>query len=493
MIMISMILSAGYLPPRAHKGCIYWVAPSPIGDDAHPGTSTKPWASLEHAVNSIPDLSCTVYVNNGTYKGRNRITRRFDSMTNFKAVEPYGPIFESDGMVVDINGAKNLRFEGFEFRHSGTGESPQVVKVDRAGDVWSENIIFYNNIFHDSNNDDLLKIHNGARFITVSNNLFYNQMDSEQHIDVNSVTDITISDNIFFNDFSGSGRNNPGNTKAFIVIKDSNQNDDGLIGARRVHVKRNIFLNWQGGSAESFIQVGNDGKPYFEAQDVQIENNLFLGNSADKVGSVFGVRGARDVIFNNNTIVGDMPCTSAYAFRIGVSGENPKNENIAFYNNIWSDPTGTMGSDLDETQCTFSDGKKENVNSLILENNVYWNDDEAIPDGLVDPLKQDNNALVGDPQIPTTYGPLILPRWDGNLFLSGMQSIRQEFLRLVGQYGQVGSSSIAARAADPEFTPKDDILGRKRDDSPEVGAFEIFQGGHCRDFSLPVFLLFECN
>ena len=491
--MLSMILSAGYLPPRVHEECIYWVAPSPIGDDDNPGSAAKPWATLEHAVEAVPDLSCTVWVENGLYDGRNSVSRRFETLTEFKAVEPYRAIFESEGMVLDINGAKNIRFEGFEFRHSGPGGSPQVVKVDRAGDVWAENIIFYNNIFHDSYNDDLLKIHNGARFITVSNNLFYNQMDSEQHIDVNSVTDITISDNIFFNDFASSGRSDPGNTKAFIVIKDSNQNDDGLIGARRIHVKRNIFLNWQGGSTETFIQVGNDGNPDFEAQDVQVENNLFLGNSDNKIGAVFGVKGARDIIFNNNTIVGDLPCTSAYAIRIGISGKNPQNENIYFYNNIWSDPTGTMGSDLDETLCTFSYGKSENVNDLILENNVYWNDDKGIPDGLVDPLKQDNNALVGDPQIPALYDSLILPRWQGNLFLSGMQSIRQEFLRLVGQYGQVGSSSIAAGAADPEFTPKDDILGRKRDNSPEVGAFEIFQGGLCQEISLPVFLLFGCN
>ena len=493
--LLTMMLSAGYIPPRAHADCKYWVAPPPAGSDDNPGTASKPWATLEHAAEAIPDISCTVWVNNGIFQGRNRISRRFESTTKFKAVEPYKATFEADGMVLDINGAKNLWFEGFEFRHSGPGESPQVVKVDRAGEIWAENITFHNNIFHDSYNDDLLKIHNGARFITVSNNLFYNQMASEQHMDVNSVTDVFIYDNIFFNDFAGSGREDPGDTKAFIVIKDSNQNDDGLLGSRRIQVRRNIFLNWQGGSLETIIQVGNDGNPTFEAQDVRVENNLFLGNSNEETGAVFGVKGARDVVFRNNTITGDLPCSTAYAFRIGVSGRNPKNQNIMFFNNIWSDPTGTMRVDTSGNECAFAYGKPENVINLILDNNLYWNGGKPIPDSnLVDPLASDHSALVGDPLFQDSHQSLILPRWQGNIFLSGMTTIRQEFLRLVSQYGQVPSNSIVAGASDPGNTPPDDILGRKRDDMPEIGAFEIFQDTRqCYFIDLPAFMLFDCQ
>jgi len=57
-------------------------------------------------------------------------------------------------------------------------------------------------VFHDSYDDDILKILDGARSVTVQDNVFYNQGPNEQHIDVNSVTDVRIEGNIFFNDFA---------------------------------------------------------------------------------------------------------------------------------------------------------------------------------------------------------------------------------------------------------------------------------------------------
>ena len=105
-------------------------------------------------------------------------------------------------------------------------------------------------MFHDSWNNDILKINNGARFIRVENNVFYNQgpgtISGDEHMDVNSVTDVSIEDNIFFNDFAGSGRPNLNDTSSFIVIKDSNAADDGLVGSFRIAVRRNVFLSWQG-------------------------------------------------------------------------------------------------------------------------------------------------------------------------------------------------------------------------------------------------------
>jgi hypothetical protein len=71
---------------------------------------------------------------------------------------------------------------------------------------------------HDSYNNDILKINNGAAQITVEGNMFYNQTGSDEHIDVNSVTDIVIQDNIFFNDFAGSGRSNENDTSRPVAI-----------------------------------------------------------------------------------------------------------------------------------------------------------------------------------------------------------------------------------------------------------------------------------
>lgn len=475
LAFVSVVLSSpGYISQGTAPGCDYWVAPPPTGDDSNPGTIGSPWASLKHASDSVPDDQCTVWFEDGDYSGGNRLNRRFSSLTTFKSIYPYQAVLKNDSTVVAISGGTNITLEGFVFSHSGPGASSQVVAVDQSKEGWAEYITLRNNIFHDSFNDDLLKIYSGVRFVTVENNIFYNQGSKEEHMDVNSVTDVTIQDNIFFNDFAGSGRSDPGNTKAFITVKDSNENDDGLLGSERIDIRRNIFLNWQGGE-EPFLQIGNDGKPYHEAKFVRIENNLMIGNSHKLVNALLDVSGAKDVIFANNTVVGDLP-SKAYAFRLDQKGLNPQNENIYFHNNIWSDPTGTMGADLSGKPNEFSDGDPEEVSNLILDNNLYGNGPLVIPPGdLVSPTKDDAHRIVANPLLNSHHENMVLPRWTGSAFLSGNLTIRQEFERLVELYGNIPPYSPAVERADPAFAPPDDILGRARSTEPDLGAYEAPQ------------------
>jgi hypothetical protein len=358
-----------------------------------------------------------------------------------------------------------------------------VVQVYRNEEIWSEYIVFRDNIFRNSYNSDLLKIYNGARFITVSNNLFYNQGASDQHIDVNSVSDVTIQDNVFFNDFAGSGRPLENDSKHYIVIKDSNEGDDGMLGAKRITVERNIFLNWQGNPGESFVQVGNDGKPYFEASQVSIQNNLFLGNSPNLIGAAFGVSGAKDVLFINNTVSGNLP-SLAFAARIDIKAENPKNETVILCNNIWSDPTGTMGmgtpEDADRNE--FADGDPGNTVNLVLDQNLYWNGPDVIPDGdLLSPLVDDAHPLIANPELNTRFSDMILPAWDGTKFASGNVLIREEFLRLATAYGTPSMQSPARLKGSPDCASKHDIFRLDRGQFPSFGAAQ----GPVRLFSIP--------
>lgn len=412
-----------------------------------------------------------VWFKDGTYSGENDLHERFASPVTFKAQHPYQAILQASGLVLELSGARNMIFEGFEFRHSGPGAQVLVVAVDGRGALWSEQITFRDNIFHDSYNDDLLKIYNGARFIHVSGNIFYNQGANEQHIDVNSATDVVIQDNVFFNDFAGSDRSQLNDTKSFIVVKDSNENQDGLEGSQRVTIRRNVFLNWEGGR-EPFIQIGNDGKGYHEAVDVRLENNLLVGNSANEVSAAFGVNGARDVTFVHNSVVGDLP-SYAYAFHIGIKDANPLNQNIYFYNNLWSDPTGTMGANHSEGDNEFSDGNRAETTNLVLDNNLYWNGGAPIPPGeAANPLVHDLRRVLGNPRHARAAANAILPRWNGSAFLSGNRSIRQEFLRLVILYGAIRPVSPVIGMADPAFSPPDDILGRMRGAVTDLGAYE---------------------
>ena len=472
MVLLTSFWRLETVQARGKTRCEFWVAPSPRGDDANPGTIDKPWATLEYAADNVDDNHCIVWFSSGIYEGSNRLNRRFETPTVFRSIVQYRAILESPGGVVLISGGKNIILEGFNIRHSGPGAKPLVVAIDQSRRGWAEKITLRNNIIHDSYNNDLLKIYNGCIDILIENNLFYNQGDSEEQIDVNSVFNVTIQNNIFLNNFESSGRENKNLSKQYIVIKDSNGPEDGLVGSRRVYVRGNVFLNWQGQEKETIIQVGLDGKPYFEAQDVHIENNLIIGNSEHQAGAAFGVRGAKDVFFINNTVVGDLP-SLAYAFRITISGENPRNENIYFVNNIWSDPTGTMGADLEGGGNEFSDGNLRDSENIFVSNNLYWNGGFEIPEGeLGSPQKVDEKFLIQNPLLDMNYEDLILPFWNGDQFLSGRESIREEYYRLVAQYGALPQNSPAVDLADLAFAPGNDILAHPRGMFADLGAFE---------------------
>lgn len=457
------LLHVEYQAP-APAECTFWV--SPTGDDAGAGRPDAPWATITHAAATVPDAGCTVEVAPGIYEGPVTVERRFATETVFRSTVPHRAVLEHTASVLDVDGAHNVTFSGFEIRHAGPGSTGYLVNVDKSnGDgVWAERVTLTDNVIHDSYDNDLVKIQSGVRNAVVAGNVFYNQGPNEQHLDLNSVTDVTVTDNVFFNDFARSGRVVQAATKHFIVVKDSGGSDDGLIGARRVHIRRNVFLHWEG-AVEALVQIGNDGKPYHEAIGVDVENNLFLGDGTDPVSAPFGVAGAKDVSVVNNTVVGDLPASS-YGMRVVRKGENPPNENVRFANNVWADSTGTMDG--------FSSGVLADTAGLTLASNLYWNGGAPIPGGdLLSPLVDDPSPVVADPGLAPDQTGIVLPYWTGTAFVSGATDVRSEFVRLVTGFGSTASTGPARGAADPTLSPVDDILGTLRDSDPDVGAFEV--------------------
>ncbi len=473
----------------------YWVSTGgsdTIGD----GSSEKPWATIGNALSNVPDGSI-IYVEPGTYEGRVRLTGQFAIGVTIVSSTPYQARLRNDSTVVTCFYGKGITLEGFDIAHSGPGAGALVIQIQDligtpGGDDYVSNITLKNNVLHDSYNNDILKINNGAGKITVTGNLFYNQTGQDEHIDVNSVTEVTIEDNLFFNDFAGSGRTNNNDTSSFIVIKDSNGNDDTNLGSRDIIVRRNVFLNWEGSSGSNFLLVGEDGKPYHEAQDVLVENNLMLGNAQNVMRAPFGVKGGKNITFRNNTVAGDLP-SLAFAMRLNTEGENPQNENISFYNNIWSDPAGTMGAENASRPNDFSDTPIGETDSFNLDTNLYFNGSNQIPVDENETVNHtdDPNAVYGDPLLGEQTG-IVLPRWipAESRFADGSLTIRQCFTALVNLHGALGEESTAVDRADPSHAPADDILKNPRpsesgaQDSlastrngeralPDVGAYEV--------------------
>ncbi len=484
LVFLCIVVITAFIVPDAIalQAGIYYVA-TDGNDSGGDGSFENPWATVNHALSAVPDGSI-ILVRPGTYMGRTSLRGIFSQGVTVRSEIPYQARLRNNGTVAICFYGKGITLEGFDIAHSGPGAGALVIQIqDLIGEPGGEDrvshITLRNNILHDSYNNDILKVNNGAGDILIEGNVFYNQTGSDEHIDINSVTDVIVQDNIFFNDFAGSGRVNNNDTSSYIVIKDSNQDDDAYLGSQHIIVRRNVFLNWEGSTGSNFVLIGEDGKPYHEAEDVLVENNLLLGNSSSVMRSPFGVKGGRDITFRNNTVVGDLP-SLAYGMRLNVEGSNPPNEEIHFYNNIWSDPTGTMGAENPSRPNDFSDTPINQTTSFQLSNNLYWNGGVDLPydaNELVN-YTDDTQRIVEDPLFPE-QNDILLPRWDPNrnTFADGSSTIRQAFERLVMSYGVPAEDSPVIDAGDPAQSPSEDILGNVRDTVPDLGAFEVEVGG----------------
>ena len=442
-------------------------------DNTGDGSLNNPWATITKALDNVPDNS-TILVRPGTYVGRVRIRGRFTQGVTVRSEIPYQAVMRANETVFTIFNAEGITLEGFDIAHSGSGASPLVVQIQTAEPPnITRRITLRNNILHDSFNNDILKVGNGAREIRIEGNMFFNQQGSDEHIDINSVENVVVQDNIFFNDFGSSGRINNNDTSSFIVIKDSNGSDDGILGSQKVQVRRNVFLNWEGSIGQSFLRLGEDGTINFEASDILVENNLMLGNAANLMRSDFTVQGGREIVFRHNTIVGDLPSLS-FAMRLIALGSNSANENIQFYNNIWSDPTGTMGTEA-FLDVDFAEAPVGQNTAVSLDNNLFWNGSSPIPPdiGQFITSTDDVNRIVDDPLLGSQVD-LVVPHWDGNAFKDKSTTIREAFERLVTLYGTPAPGSAVIDTANPIYSPTDDIFGNNRNSEPDIGAIEVF-------------------
>lgn len=444
-------------------------------DSTGTGASGAPYATITTALRNASDGD-TVIVRPGTYQGRQRLDGQFDQGVTVRSETPYqARLRHNSGAAVTVFTGRGITLEGFDIAHSPDNQGGLVVQVqDLLGDIPGagssgdddvvSRITFRNNIIHDSTDNDLLKINNGAQDVVVENNMFFNQAGSDEHMDVNSVRGVIIRGNVFFNTTPQAV------TSSFIVIKDSNGSDDSVLGSSDITVVRNIFANWQGNTGQSFIRVGEDGTANFEADNVLIESNLLLGNSSTLMRSAMTVMGSTNVTIRNNTVSGDLPARS-FAARLIASGSNQPNQNVAFYNNIWSDPTGTMGTEAFSGVDVF-DAPPEQNGLLIVDTNLYFNGGGAIPADTTQAIKvsDDSMATFGDPLLPDPAG-VVLPVWDGATFADGSSTVREAFLNLAAS-GQLGTASAAIDAADPTTAARLDLLGRLRQGAPDLGAVE---------------------
>lgn len=464
LLLFGMLLCA-----HAVHAQTFYVATNGTDSVSSDGSMAEPWRTITFALDQVSD-GALILVRPGLYSGRVRIRGNFASGVTVRSEIPYQARLRHSSTVLtifnDSADIAGITIEGFDIAHAGVGASPLVVQIQDGSGRETSRITLRDNILHDSYNNDILKINNGASDIVVEGNMFYNQTGSDEHIDANSVANVRIEGNLFFNDFAAAGRPVTNDTSSYIVVKDSNGASDEYMGSQDIQIRRNLFFHWQGSTGNNFVLLGEDGNATFEADGVVVENNLFLGDSTTPMRSAFGCKGVRNVVFRANTVSGNLP-SLAFAMRLNTEGANPPNQNIRFYNNIWSDQTGTMDD--------FSDTPIGETSSFALDNNLYWNGGQPLPEDpgeLINPGDDAHariaNPLLASPQ--TLVRPVYTP--GTGQFAGNYSRIADAFAGIATQYAEIGVGSGAIDQARADEMPIDDVLGRVRTGPGDLGAWE---------------------
>lgn len=210
---------------------------------------------------------------------------------------------------------------------------------------------------------------------------------------------------------------------------------------------------------------------------------LMLGHDSVRIRAAFGIKGSRAIRFRANTVVGDLP-GNAFAMRLNREAANPIVDDAFFHNNVWADPSGTMGADGVGTGNDFSDTPPADIATFAIANNLDWNGGAAVPDDPAEEINPSDDAAARftDPQLASNSNAA-RPYWieASGEFNGGYATIRAAFLGLVELYGRPGAGDGGLGQAASAEVPADDIRGVARGPAPyDIGAYE-------RDAAAPLF------
>ena len=222
-----------------------------------------PWRTIQHATSRMPDDGSTLVLLDGLYDGGQAVARQFSNFCTVRAEHAYrarlrgGP--GSTGPVL-LTTAANVIFQGLEIRLRRT-QGEYLVHISTAqGIPPGASRIASSTTAH---NNDMVKINSDTHHVLFRNCVFYNQTDGGgfQHFDINTCADIRLEDSICFNDYAGSGEQRTTAARGSSWPENSGDRPDVT---RRIALRRNIFLSWDGAPDMAFILLGEDGKPFFE-------------------------------------------------------------------------------------------------------------------------------------------------------------------------------------------------------------------------------------
>jgi hypothetical protein len=430
------VLPPGFGP--AATSCTYSSPGGPVvhvapdGDDTSgDGSLGAPWRSIQMTYDRVAP-GTTILLQPGVY-GENVVLDRTISpqRITIRAAIPYTARLEAPEHVLYCQGCTGLVLEGLDVRGLDAGSVIPVLHIDFANDVTVRNCIVNNA----GSNATLRVAGDPVGNITIARNMLY---DGGPALHVADASAVTVEDNFILDARS---------------VPDREVWIEAPTGAPTV-IRRNIIAGFRGCDTCGMLQLRLD-------QGSRVESNLFIGGPAPSQGAL-QLEGSTGLTFQFNTVVGDLP-GSAFALT-GTTYGGTATAGLTLANNIFSDPTGTMGD--------FADRTTAEIIGPMLRGNLYWNAGTPVPGDPNDAVtvQLDPQPILADPRLPAaTFVPTT---WDpaAGKFSDGSSTICEAFYGAAMQYGAISGDSPAAGAATGSDRPAD-LLGFTRP-TASVGALE---------------------
>ena len=275
--------------PSSAEGSVYWVAID--GDDADPGTRDEPWATLQHAADSVGP-GATVYVGEGAYEQRVEIRGSGTPGRPITFAVAPGERVVLDGSSLEVPPGQNamiaidsqhfVTIRGFEitgYRSDVSGHVPIGILVTGAAD----HVRLVGNVVHDMGTTFQGRNGGDAHGIAVFGTAGDHPIEEVEIVD-NELANLTL-----------------GSSEALVV---NGNVKDFRIEGNKVHDTDNIgidVIGFEGTAPDPTVDQARDGIVRGNVVwNVDSYGNPAYGN--DRSADGIYVDGGRDILVEGNTI-----------------------------------------------------------------------------------------------------------------------------------------------------------------------------------------------
>ncbi|MGH7998478.1 MAG: choice-of-anchor Q domain-containing protein [Brasilonema sp.] len=411
-------------PTASNSGTVYYV--SPDGSDNNPGTSDKPWKSVNYAVgeNSVVKAGDTILVQPGTYselitlgKSGNSelgdITLKANGNVTLRDPDPINGGFR-EGVIQSV-GKGNWVIDGFRIEDTSwagislrdannitvqnnhtynTGSSGIIAMPDSyfeggEAEVTSKNIKVLNNTVEKANS----RWKGGG-----GDNSIYDPLGTQESLSIWGVDGFEVANNtvkegtregIDIKTGSRNGSVHDNYITGQASISGTYQGYQGgpalyIDGNRSASFNIDVYNNVVTGNVADGIVVGDEVPDQGDVSNIRVYNNLVYGNGQQGVNPGQGIAvtsNVRNVEIVNNTVANNVQALDIDGSGYFAGGYKPTD--VLVRNNIFADST-------------YRNGLIEDAGNVTLDNNLFSNKFENLYEGGtgIDNLKANNNAKV---------------------------------------------------------------------------------------------------